>query len=195
MRKNVGSPLSNRVNSRFGGSVNHRSKKIIAGFLIATVGPLVATTLAASVTIGTGSLEFGQGSQAAVACDTAITTAITETWYNASTIFEVATIVLSDLNTAAGAGVSNAGCGGKILKVSLLGSSGTALTIGSSGTATSASVTLASPGVNGVQTIASNGVTASLASAGTTATLTLTIPTASIHLDAASVYRVTVETS
>jgi hypothetical protein len=195
MRKDVGSPLSNRVNSRFGGSVNHRSKKIIAGFLIATVGPLVATTLAASVTIGTGSLEFGQGSQAAVACDTAITTAITETWYNASTIFEVATIVLSDLNTAAGAGVSNAGCGGKILKVSLLGSSGTALTIGSSGTATSASVTLASPGVNGVQTIASNGVTASLASAGTTATLTLTIPTASIHLDAASVYRVTVETS
>ena len=195
MRKNVGSPLSNRVNSRFGGSVNHRSKKIIAGFLIATIGPLVATTLAASVTIGTGSLEFGQGSQAAVACDTAITTAITETWYNASTIFEVATIVLSDLNTAAGAGVSNAGCGGKILKVSLLGSSGTALTIGSSGTATSASVTLASPGVNGVQTIASNGVTASLASAGTTATLTLTIPTASIHLDAASVYRVTVETS
>ena len=195
MRKNVGSPLSNRVNSRFGGSVNHRSKKIIAGFLIATVGPLVATTLAASLTIGTGSLEFGQGSQAAVACDTAITTAITETWYNASTIFEVATIVLSDLNTAAGAGVSNAGCGGKILKVSLLGSSGTALTIGSSGTATSASVTLASPGVNGVQTIASNGVTASLASAGAAATLTLTIPTASIHLDAASVYRVTVETS
>ena len=195
MRKNIGSPLSNRVNSRFGGSVNHRSKKIIAGFLIATIGPLVATTLAASVTIGTGSLEFGQGSQAAVACDTAITTAITETWYNTSTIFEVATIVLSDLNTAAGAGVSNAGCGGKILKVSLLGSSGTALTIGSSGTATSASVTLASPGVNGTQTIASNGVTASLASAGATATLTLTIPTASIHLDAATVYRVTVETS
>ncbi len=195
MRKNIGSPLSNRVNSRFGGSVNHRSKKIIAGFLIATVGPLVATTLAASVTIGTGSLEFGQGSQAAVACDTAITTAITETWYNTSTIFEVATIVLSDLNTAAGAGVSNAGCGGKILKVSLLGSSGTALTIGSSGTATSASVTLAATGVNGAQTIASNGVTASLASAGATATLTLTIPTASIHLDAASVYRVTVETS
>ena len=44
MRRNVGSPLSNRINSRFGGSVNHRSKKIIAGFLITTVGPLVATT-------------------------------------------------------------------------------------------------------------------------------------------------------
>ena len=38
MRKNVGSPLSNRVNSRFGGSVNNRSKKIIAGFLISLLG-------------------------------------------------------------------------------------------------------------------------------------------------------------
>jgi len=188
MRKNVGSPLSNRVNSRFGGSVNNRSKKIIAGFLIATIGPLVATTLAASVTIG-------QGSQAAVACDTAITTAITETWYQSTTIFQVATIVLSSLDTRAGAGVANAGCGGKTLKVSLLGSDGTPLTIGSSGTATSASITFAATGVDGAQTIASNGVTASLATAGAAATLTLTIPTASIHLDAASVYRVTVETS
>jgi len=195
MRKNVGSPLSNRVNSRFGGSVNHRSKKIIAGFLIATIGPLVATTLAASVTIGTGTLEFGQGSQAAVACDTAITTAITETWYQSTTIFQVATIVLSGLDTRAGAGVTNAGCGGKTLKVSLLGSDGTPLTIGSSGTATSASITFAATGVDGAQTLASNGVTASLATAGAAATLTLTIPTASIHLDAASVYRVTVETS
>ena len=195
MRKNVGSPLSNRVNSRFGGSVNNRSKKIIAGFLIATIGPLVATTLAASVTIGTGRLEFGQGSQAAVACDTAITTAITETWYQSTTIFQVATIVLSGLDTRAGAGVTNAGCGGKTLKVSLLGSDGTPLTIGSSGTATSASITFAATGVDGAQTIASNGVTASLATAGAAATLTLTIPTTSIHLDAATVYRVTVETS
>ena len=45
MRRNVGSPLSNRINSRFGGSVNHRSKKIIAGFLITTIGPLVTTTV------------------------------------------------------------------------------------------------------------------------------------------------------
>jgi hypothetical protein len=44
MRRNVGSPLSNRINSRFGGSVNHRSKKIVAGFLITTIGSLVATT-------------------------------------------------------------------------------------------------------------------------------------------------------
>ena len=196
MRRNIGSPLAGRVSSNFGGSVNHRTKKIIAGVLIATLGPLVATTLAASVTIGDGNnLEFGQGSQAAVACDTTITTAITETWYETTTVFQVATIVLSGLDTRAGVGVSNAGCGGKTLKVSLLGSTGTSLTIGSSGTTTSTSVTFAATGVDGSQTVASNGVTASLASAGALGTLTLTIPTATIHLSAATVYRVAIETS
>ena len=195
MRRNIGSPLAGRVSSNFGGSVNHRTKKIIAGLLIATIGPLIATTLAASVTIGTGNLEFGQGSQAAVACDTSITTAITETWYQSTTVFQVATIVLTGLDTRAGAGVSNAGCGGKTLKISLLDASGNALTFGSSGTATSASVTFAATGVDGAQTLATNGVTGSLSTAGASATLTLTIPTASIHLDAASVYRVAIETS
>jgi hypothetical protein len=185
MRKNVGSPLSNRVNSRFGGSVNHRSKKIIAGFLIATIGPLVATTLAASVTIGTGSLEFGQGSQAAVACDTSITTAITEAWYQTGTYFRVATIVLTDFNSAVGAGVSNAGCGGKVLKISLLSSDGTALAIGTSGTTTSSSITITS---TTVATPAVNGTTATLS--GTTLTLTVIA-----NLDASTVYRVAVETS
>ena len=196
MRRNIGSPLAGRVSSNFGGSVNHRTKKIIAGLLIATIGPLIATTLAASVTIGNGStLEFGQGSQAAVACDTSITTAITETWYQSTTVFQVATIVLTGLDTRAGAGVSNAGCGGKTLKISLLDASGNALTFGSSGTATSASVTFAATGVDGAQTLATNGVTGSLSTAGASATLTLTIPTASIHLDAGSVYRVAIETS
>ena len=188
MRRNIGSPLAGRVSSNFGGSVNHRTKKIIAGLLIATIGPLIATTLAASVTIGNGStLEFGQGSQAAVACDTSITTAITETWLNTSPgpYFRVATIVLTDFNSAVGAGVSNAGCGGKVLKISLLGSDGTALAIGTSGTTTSSSVTITS---TTVATPAVNGTTATLS--GTTLTLTVVA-----NLDASTVYRVGLETS
>ena len=186
MRKNVGSPLSNRVNSRFGGSVNHRSKKIIAGFLIATIGPLVATTLAASVTIGNGgNLEFGQGSQAAVACDTAITTAITEAWYEAGTFFRVATISLTGLDTAA--------CTGKSLKLSLLGSTGTALTVGS---AAETSITVALTNVSGSQATGSTlaGSSASLSTTGTNNTLLVTL-NAAVYLNAATVYRVTVETS
>jgi hypothetical protein len=187
MRRNIGSPLAGRVSSNFGGSVNHRTKKIIVGLLIATIGPLIATTLAASVTIGSGSLEFGQGSQAAVACDTSITSAITETWLNTSPgpYFRVATIVLTDFNSAVGAGVSNAGCGGKVLKISLLGSDGTALAIGTSGTTTSSSVTITS---TTVATPAVNGTTATLS--GTTLTLTVVA-----NLDASTVYRVGLETS
>ena len=185
MRKNVGSPLSNRVNSRFGGSVNHRSKKIIAGFLIATVGPLVATTLAASVTIGTGTLEFGQGSQAAVACDSVITTSITETWYEAGTYFRVATMSLTGLDTTA--------CTGKYFKLSLLGSTGTALTVGS---AAETSITVKLTDVSGSQATGSTlaGSTASLSTTGTNNTLLVTL-NAAVYLNASTVYRVTVETS
>ena len=186
MRKNVGSPLSNRVNSRFGGSVNNRSKKIIAGFLIATIGPLVATTLAASVTIGNGgNLEFGQGSQAAVACDSEISTSMTETWYNAGLYFRVATISLTGLNTTA--------CTGKLLKLSLLGSTGTALTVGS---AAETSITVALTDVSGSQTTGSTlaGSTASLSTTGTNNTLLVTL-NAAVYLNAATVYRVTVETT
>ena len=185
MRKDVGSPLSNRVNSRFGGSVNHRRKKIIAGFLIATIGPLVATTLAASVTIGTGSLEFGQGSQAAVACDSVITTSITETWYEAGTFFRVATMSLTGLDTTA--------CTGKYFKLSLLGSTGTALTVGS---AAETSITVKLTDVSGSQATGSTlaGSTASLSTTGTNNTLLVTL-NAAVYLNAATVYRVTVETS
>jgi len=191
MRKNIGSPLAGRLSSNFGGSVNYRTKKIIAGLLIATIGPLVATTLAASVTIGNGgNLEFGQGSQAAVACDNSITTLITESWYNSGPYFRVATIVLSGLNTAAGAGVSDAGCSGKVLKVSLLGSDGTALVLGTTGDTTSSSITISN--VNGAQTIVDNGTSASLASQGASGELTITVAG---NLNASTVYRVAVETS
>ena len=184
MRRNIGSPLAGRVSSNFGGSVNHRTKKIIAGLLIATIGPLVATTLAASVTIGSGTLEFGQGSQAAIACDTSVTTAITEAWYQSGPYFRVATIILTNFNSAVSA-ASDGGCGGKVLKISLLGSDGTALAIGTSGTTTSSSVTITS---TTVATPAVNGTTATLS--GTTLTLTVIA-----NLDASTVYRVALETS
>lgn len=184
MRRNIGSPLAGRVSSNFGGSVNHRTKKIIVGLLIAIIGPLIATTLAASVTIGSGNLEFGQGSQAAVACDSAITSAITETWYQTSTIFRVATISLTALDTAA--------CTGKSLKITLLGSTGTALIVGST---SATSITVALTNVAGSQsggTLAGN--TASLSTTGTDNTLTVTL-NAAINLDASTVYRVALETS
>ena len=190
MRRNIGSPLAGRVSSNFGGSVNHRTKKIIAGLLIATIGPLVATTLAASVSLNGGTaLEFGQGSNAAIACDTSITSAITETWYQTGAYFQVGTIVLTGLNSTVST-ASDGGCGGKVIKISLLGSDGTALVIGSSGTTTSSSVTITSATV---ATAAVNGTTAAIS--GTSPSNTLTLTVGSALLNAATVYRVALETS
>jgi hypothetical protein len=201
MRKNVGSPLSNRVNSRFGGSVNHRSKKIIAGFLIATIGPLGATTLAASVTLNSGnSFEFGQGSNLTIACDTSITTALAETWVNASAYFKVSTITLGGINNAvAGAGAAtDSGCGNKLIKVSLLDSNGAPIIIGSS---SATSVTVSVPTgtgtcVAGTGTEVLNGAThtADTCASATTAAVIITINPSTVS-NATGVFRIAIESA
>ena len=201
MRKNVGSPLSNRVNSRFGGSVNHRSKKIIAGFLIATVGPLVATTLAASVTLNSGnSFEFGQGSNLTIACDTSITTSLAETWDNSNSYFKVGTITLSAINNAvAGAGAAtDSGCGNKLLKVSLLDSAGNPIIIGSSSTTSvTVSVPTGAPTCTlGTGTQVLNGAThlADTCASATTAAIIITINPSTVS-NATGVFRIAIESA
>jgi len=73
----LNSPLSGRVDSGFGGSGRFKHK-IIFGTALLTSIPLILSTFAASVTVGTGSLEFGQGSQQATACDKQIYVALGE---------------------------------------------------------------------------------------------------------------------
>jgi len=150
-------------------------------------------TLAANVTLNNGAnIEFGQGAQATIACDTSIMTALNEVWYQTGSIFEVSTIELStlDINTST---ANDGGCGGKDLKVSLLDSAGTPIIIGTS-SATSATVTI--PTTDGSATT-TGGLTSQLtnasSSSGTEGVLTITLP-ASVHVDASTVYRITVET-
>ena len=201
MRRNIGSPLAGRVSSNFGGSVNHRTKKIIAGLLIATLGPLVATTLAASVTLNGGtSLEFGQGSNLTIACDTTITTAIGETWVNASAYFKVSTITLSGINNAvAGAGAAtDSGCGNKLIKVSLLDSNGATIAIGSAG---EGSVTISVPtGTTtctlgtGTQVLAGATHLSDTCATATTAAVIITINPQTVT-NATGIYRIAIESA
>jgi hypothetical protein len=103
-------------------------------FLLAI--PLVATTFAAQVTIsGTqgGAIEFGQGNQAAVACDTSIQTSVGEIWSSAQTNFIVDTVTLMNLDVNSGSlssTISNQGCGLKTLKVALYDTSSVQTAIG-----------------------------------------------------------------
>ena len=144
----VSSPLDKRVKARFGGVRIRLRRRVIIGLAMLLGGPVISTSLAATLTInGTGNvaIEFGQGSQIAVGCDTTINTAITEVWDTATTRFKVESIVLSSLdNRAADTStiVNNMGCGNKAIKISLIDTATRVMTIGN---VDSSSVTLIVP--------------------------------------------------
>jgi len=77
---------------------NTRSLKIALGLAAVILVPTIGATLAGSIGIGTGSIEFGQGVVTTAACDSAITVLPT-TSYTSDT-FTLTTIVVSDLADA-----------------------------------------------------------------------------------------------
>ena len=142
MGSNLNSPLSGRVDSGFGGSGKFKHK-IIFGTALLTSIPLVLSTFAASVTVGTGSLEFGQGSQQATACDKQIYVALGEEWKSAPTpqdssagFFRVRTVTVSNLDLQS--------CAGKKLRVRLIDGNSSEITIGSAPEAKVLQVTIPS---------------------------------------------------
>jgi hypothetical protein len=56
------------MSSGFGG-IGSAKSKVVAGIAIVALVPFLMSTFAANVTVGSGALEFGQGSQQAIACD------------------------------------------------------------------------------------------------------------------------------
>ena len=92
------------------------------GALIILAGVALTTSLggvfAANITIASNGIEFGQGVAAVTTCDTAISSAVDQTYNNGASTFYVSRVTLTGINTTSGA------CGGKTLKVSLLDSSG-----------------------------------------------------------------------
>ena len=128
MKKALSTPLDGRVKSSFGGSGNHRSK-IIVGAIIAGIIPFLLSTFAATVTVGTGALEFGQGSQQAVACDPTVYAAVSQEWLpqpndqdSSYGFFRVKALTVSDLDLIA--------CKGKKLRVRLIDTQGGEISIG-----------------------------------------------------------------
>ena len=199
-RKKVGSPLTSHLGSSFGGKSVKR-KRVFIGASLLLIVPYFGTTLAATVTIsGTGSataIEFGQGNQVAITCDTTITTTVNESWYSADTIFAVNTIVLSGVNVASAIATTanDGGCGGKLMTLRLYsGAAGSAtpLTIGN-GSASSVQFTVpTSTGSVTVSNTASNGITGSATVTDSAATITITLPAGLVN--AANITRVSIET-
>lgn len=100
-------------------------KGIFIGVAILALVPVVGSTYAASITVNSGGIEFGQGTSAVTACDSTINTALESTWDNSGSKFLVSKVTLSDVNTATKA--SGVGCNGETLTVKLLQTDGTVL--------------------------------------------------------------------
>jgi hypothetical protein len=137
------SPLSGPVNSGFGGGKKFKSK-IIVGATLLTAIPFLLSTFAASVTVGNGSLEFGQGSQQAISCDPQIYIAMGQEWYGqpaagdpSAGFFRVRTVTVSNLNLEA--------CAGKKLRVRLINGASQEITIGAIAEAKVLQVSLPNP--------------------------------------------------
>jgi hypothetical protein len=123
------SPLSGSVKSRFGGAGKYRNKVVLGTAVVAFV-PFLLSTFAASVTVGTGALEFGQGSQQAIACDDTVYVALGEEWHANPTpedpsagYFRLRTATISNLNLTT--------CAGKKLRLRLIDGSSAEIVLGS----------------------------------------------------------------
>lgn len=123
------SPLSGSVKSRFGGTGKYRNKVVLGTAVVAFV-PFLLSTFAASVTVGTGALEFGQGSQQAIACDDTVYVALGEEWF-ASPVAEDSSAGYFRLRTATISNLNLTTCAGKKLRLRLIDGSSAEIVLGS----------------------------------------------------------------
>jgi hypothetical protein len=126
----LNSPLSAGVKSRFGGTGRTRSK-IVAAVAIMVSVPFILSTFAASVTVGSGSLNFGQGSQQAVACDSQVYVALGQEWYSAPTAAD-ATFGYFRVKSVTVSGVDLVACQKTKLRIRLIDNTGREISVGPS---------------------------------------------------------------
>ena len=145
--------------------------KSLAGLATVAAVAVLGSTMAANITLGSGSLEFGQGVQTTAACDNSITISPKVTFVNHSTNpqFYLSTISFSDVDTrTAGQGSAisgGTGCAGKTLTLNAYGE--TSATPVNFATVSSALVSQATIGINTGSITTSAGFTISGVNAAT----------------------------
>lgn len=125
----LNSPLSGNTRPARGGFLSHK-KKLLFGIVAVAIVPFMFSTFAANVTIGTGTLEFGQGSQQAIACDDTIYISLGEEWHanplstdSSNGFFRVRTATISNLNLES--------CLGRKVRLRLIDNSSSEILLGS----------------------------------------------------------------
>jgi hypothetical protein len=177
-------------------------RRAVVGALLILFIPYIGSSLAATITISGrsagGAVEFAQGSQVTVVCDTTILTSLDEQWYETTTVFRVATINVTEiLNTdSQTATTNNAGCGGKTMTVKLF-ASGTQQRLGTDTLKTENFVSFTVPTSTGAVSFSgATGLTVEATASGTNTNIAITIPMNSATIiNATTVDRIAIETS
>ena len=118
------------MNNGFAG-IGGAKSKLILGVAVVALVPFFMSTFAANVTVGSGALEFGQGSQQAIACDPSVNISIGEEWHSQPTstdssagFFRVKAVTISNLDLSS--------CRSKKLRMRLIDTAGAEIPIGAS---------------------------------------------------------------
>ena len=116
------------MNNGFAG-IGGAKSKLMMGIAVVALVPFMMSTFAANVTVGSGALEFGQGSQQAIACDPTVFVSIGEEWHSQPTptdssagFFRVKAVTISNLDLT--------NCRSKKLRMRLINTTGAEIAIG-----------------------------------------------------------------
>lgn len=80
---------------------NNKLLKILLGISALIVVPAIGSTLAANISISSGTVQFGQGTATAAACDSSITVVPNASFNETSNYFTLGSVTVSDLDWAA----------------------------------------------------------------------------------------------
>jgi hypothetical protein len=164
--------------------------KAIAGLATLAAVAVLGSTLAANISLGSGSaLEFGQGVQVTSACDNAITLTPKAVFVNgASPAFMLSTIAFADVDAA-----STATCQGKTLSLNAYGdSSNTPVQIATAG---SSAVTTATIGITSTTPTSAEGTVVGNVSGGGTNALAFELGLTTPSATSGAIYKLTLQSS
>jgi hypothetical protein len=173
--------------------------KSLAGLATVAAVAVLGSTLAANISLGTGStLEFGQGVQVTAACDSAITLSPKVTFVNSASNpqFMFSTVSFSDVDgRAIGSAASGGGTGCATRTLTLNAYGDTLATPIAFATASGTGISAATIGINGSTPTTSAGFTisntANLNAANSSFDLGITTPNAT----SGAIYKLTLQSS
>jgi len=164
--------------------------KVLAGLATIAAVAVLGSTLAANISIGTGSaIEFGQGVQVASACDNVITLTPKAIFINgASPVFMLSTIGFSGVDAA-----STDTCQGKTLTLNAYGD--TDSTPVQLATAGSTTITTATIGINAGVPTSTDGTVVGNVSGDGTSDLGFELSFSTPSATSGAVYKLTLQSS